>query len=926
LLIDEEDHELYHYGVKRKSGRYPWGSGQTPEERGTTFLGIIDDLRKKGLSDAEIAKSFSTEEHPFNTTHLRATISIAGNAKKAADISQAERLKAKGLSNSAIAEKMYGSKSKESTVRALLAPGARDKADVLTATSDMLRGRVDKDGFIDIGKGVENQIGMARTKFDTAVAVLEAEGYTVHKVAVPQVGTQHDTTTKVLAPPGTEWKDVMQNRDKIVPLQSWSEDGGRKWTEPQPPLSISSKRVQIKYKEDGGDQADGVMYIRPGAKDLDMGGTHYAQARILVDGSHYLKGMAVLKDDLPPGVDIQFNTNKSKGTPMLGPKDNTVLKPIQKDDPSNPFGSSINRQITHDSGPLKGKLKSAVNLVNEEATWDDWSRNLASQMLSKQRPELIKGQLDVTYAKKKAQLDEILALNNPTVRAKLLQSYADDMDSSAVHLKAAAMPRQKTHVILPINSLKEHEIYAPNYRDGESVVLIRYPHGGKFEIPELTVNNRNAQARKMLGNVTAAVGINHRVAARLSGADFDGDTVVVIPNNHKRISTEPPLPGLKGFDPQRFYPGYPGMKKMSNTQTEMGKISNLITDMTIAGATHQELAQAVRHSMVVIDAEKHGLNYRQSALDNGISALKKKYQVTPEHPQGGAATLLSRSTGDREVPDFKPRPMSDGGPIDPKTGRLIFVPTNKLASKKVTNKDTGEVTYVKVPKTRKMQRGAVEVVDGQVRPLDDAHKLVGAKKTPVEILYANYSNQVRDLANQARMELVNNTKPLPYSPSAKQTYAKEVASLNAKLNTALKNAPLERQAQVIANAQIKLRRAENPNLDSDQIKKLSSQELKKARARTGADKKQIGSPDSPLTQEEWNAIQAGAITHTKLKSILDNADIEVVKQLATPKSAVIMAPTKVSRARALANAGYTQAEIAEELGVSLSTLRRGMAG
>ena len=925
MLINEDDHELYHYGIKRKSGRYPWGSGQTPEERGTTFLGMVDSLRKQGISDADIAKSFSTPEHPFNTTHLRATISIAGNAKKAADISMAERLKAKGMRNTAIAERMYGSASKESTVRALLAPGARDKADVLTATSEMLRGRVDKDGFIDIGKGVENQIGMARTKLDTSVTILEAEGYTVHKVPVPQVGRGQDTTTKVLAPPGTQWKDVMQNRDKIVPLQAWTEDGGRKWTEPQPPLSINSKRVQVKWKEDGGDQADGVIYVRPGAKDLDMGGTHYAQARILIDGSHYLKGMAVLKDDLPAGVDVQFNTNKSK-VEKGGNKLEAMKKVEATADPTNPFGASIGRQIVHDTGPSKGKLKSAINIVNEEATWDDWSRNLASQMLSKQKPELIKGQLDVTYAKKKAQLDEILSLTNPTVKAKLLQSYADDMDSSAVHLKAAAMPRQKTHVILPINSLKEHEIYAPNYRDGESVVLIRYPHGGKFEIPELTVNNRNSQAKKLLGNVTAAVGINHKVAARLSGADFDGDTVVVIPNNHKRISSEPPLPGLKGFDPQRFYPGYPGMKKMSNTQTEMGKISNLITDMTIAGATHQELAQAVRHSMVVIDAEKHGLNYRQSALDNGISALRKKYQVTPEHPQGGAATLLSRSTGDRDVPDFKPRPMSEGGPIDPKTGKLIFVPTNKLASKKVVDKATGEVSYVKVPKTKKVQRGAVEVVDGQVRPLGDAHKLVGAKKTPVEILYADYSNQVRDLANQARLELIHNTKPLPYSPSAKQTYAKEVASLNAKLNTALKNAPLERQAQVIANAQIKLRRAENPNLDSDQVKKVTAQELKRARARTGADKKQIGSPESPLTQEEWNAIQAGAITHTKLKSILDNADIEVVKQLATPQATVRMAPAKVSRARALANAGYTQAEIADELGVSLSTLRRGLTG
>jgi hypothetical protein len=909
LIIKEEDHELYHYGIKRRSGRYPWGSGQTPEERGTSFLGILDDLRKQGLSDTEIASQFSSKEHPFNTTHLRATIAIAGNAKKAADISMAQRLKEKGMSNSAIAERMYGSKSKESTVRALLAPGAKDKADILTATSDMLRNRVDKDGFIDIGKGVGNQLGMAPTKLNTAVAMLESEGYKIHKVPIPQLGTGHETNTKVLCPPGTEWKDVMQNRDKIVPLSDYTPDGGRRWVEPQPPLSLDSKRVRVKYKEDGGDKEDGVIYVRPGAKDLDMGGSHYVQTRILVDGTHYLKGMAVLKDDLPEGVDVLFNTNKSKGTPMMGPKDNTVLKPIQKGDPTNPFGASIGRQVLDHND----KVKSVINIVNEEANWDDWSRNLASQFLSKQKPELVKSQLDVTYAKKKDQLDEILSLNNPTVKERLLRSYADDMDSSAVHLKAAAMPRQKTHVILPINSLKENEIYAPGYRDGETVVLVRYPHGGKFEIPELVVNNRNPQGNKLIHpDSRAAVGINHKVAARLSGADFDGDTVVVIPNNHKRISTEPPLERLKGFDPQREYPKYPGMKVMSNTQTEMGKISNLITDMTIRGANHDELAKAVRHSMVVIDAEKHELDYKRSAIENDIAGLRKKYQVTPGRPQGGASTIISRTSGDVTIQDRKLRPASEGGPIDRKTGKLVYVPTNKTYNKRVVDPKTGEVSWVPTPKTVKVQRGSL---------VDNAFDLIEGEGTPVERMYAGYSNSVRALADKARLELVHNTKPLPYRKDAKQVYAKEVASLNVKLNEALKNAPLERQAQVIANAKVKLRKQAEPQMDADALKKISSQELKKARARTGALKQQVD-----ITPNEWAAIQAGAITHTKLKAILDNADIDKIKELATPRTTVAMSPTKVSRARALSNAGYTQAEIADELGISVSTLRRGLTG
>lgn len=901
MLIKEEDY-LEHVGTKRHSGRYPWGSGQDPEERSKSLLGAIAELRSQKMSEAQIAKSLGFE----TTTQLRAEKTIAINAKKAADISMATRLKYdKGMSNTAIAKRMFGSETKESTVRALLDPAAKDKADILTATSDMLRNRVGDKNFVDIGKGVENHLGIAPTKLNTAVAMLEAEGYTVHRVPVPQVGTTHDTTTKVLAPPGTEWKDVMQNREKIVGFKDFSTDGGRNWDEIKPPIAINSKRVQVVYGPEGGAKSDGVIYVRPGVHDLDMGGTHFAQARILIDGTHYLKGMVVQKDDLPSGVDVQFHTNKEdKGNKLA------AMKPVQRDsegnvDSENPFGSAINRQII-----VGGKVKSAINIVNEEANWDNWSKNLASQFLSKQKPELVKSQLNLTYANKKAQLDEILSLTNPTVKARLLQSYADDMDASAVHLKAAAMPRQKTHVILPINSLKENEVYAPGYRDGERVVLVRYPHGGTFEIPELTVNNRNAMGNKLIGKMaTTAIGINHKVAGRLSGADFDGDTVVVIPNNKRRITTSPPLPGLKGFDPQSAYPKYPGMKVMSNTQTEMGKISNLITDMTIGGATHTELAAAVRHSMVVIDAEKHSLNYKQSAIDNGISALVKKYQ---NGPQGGASTIISKSTGSRKILDRKLRPQSEGGPIDKKTGKLVYVETGKMVGKRVVNKETGEVTWVKEPKKIDVERGAL---------VDDAHMLIDGDGTAVERMYADYSNHVRELANTARRDLVNNTHPLPYSPSAKEVYTKEVSSLNAKLHKALQNAPLERQAQVVANSIIKMKKEANPDLynDKDALKKVKSQALKTARNRTGADKDQV-----EITPREWEAIQAGAVTHTKLKAILDNADVEKVKQLATPKSSTTLTTTKISMARALAAAGYSQAEIADHLGISVSTLRRAL--
>lgn len=885
MIIDEEDY-LAHYGILRKSGRYPWGSGGTQSQRNRSFLDIIDGLRRDGMSETQIAKAFSTPDHPFTTTQLRALKSIANNEQKQSQIGQAERLRAKGYSNVAIGQRMG---LNESSVRALLAPGQKDKADVLAATSNMLKEQVAAKKFVDVGVGVERHLNLSRTKLDTAIARLKEEGYQVHSIAIDQLGTRLQTKIKVLAPPGTTYRDIRDNKSEIKSISGYTEDGGRSYLGIQTPLSVNSKRVQVLYKDQGGAESDGLIHVRPGVDDISLGGSRYAQVRIAVDGSHYIKGMAMYKDGLPHGVDLVVHTNKQD----TGDKHDAMKE--FTDDPDNPFGASISRQIGKPGPDGKKILTSAMNIVNEEGSaWGTWSNALSSQILSKQSPKLAETQLSMVYDRKKRELDEIMALTNPAVRRKLLTELADSADSSAVHLKAAPLPRQLNHVILPLNSIKENQIYAPNYKDGERVVLIRHPHGGIFEIPELTVNNRHPEARKMLGNAPDAVAIHHKVAQRLSGADFDGDYVLVIPNNKGAIKNDPALEGLKGFDPLSAYPAYPGMAKMTprTKAVQMGDVTNLIADMTIHGASSAELARAVRHSMVVIDSEKHPINWKESARVNGIAQLKEKYQGGARK---GAATLITRASREVRVPNRRPRSASKGGPIDKATGKKVFEPTGATF---VTAR--GKVAL----KTFKSK---------QLAETDDARAL--SSGTRIEKVYADHSNRLKALANKARQEAAH-TKSAAYSPSAKAAYSKQVASLDAKLNVALKNAPLERNAQVLANTVVSQKRRSRPDMEPSELKKVKAQALHEMRARTGAKKIRID-----ITDDEWEAIQAGAITNNKLTQILNNSDTDQVRKLATPKEKLKMTGPKQARAAAMLASGYTQAEVADALGVSLTTLK-----
>lgn len=962
---------LQHYGTKFHSGRYPYGSGEDPYQHGEDFLGRIEQLHKKGLSDTEIAKTLG-----MTTSQYRTQKSIASSDRWLLKADRARSLREDGKSLNEIAEIM-GYKN-DSSVRSLLNDKTYKNKKEAWTTAEYLMEAVDKKGMIDVGKNVGLELGVSKERLDVALEIMRLEGYPTYPGRIEQVTNKGQSTTlRVLCPPGTEHKDIFpaMKEGKISSLMDYdkilTEDGSKIRPAFVYPESLDSSRVKIRYAEEGGLEKDGVIEIRRGVEDLSLGNSHYAQVRILVDGTHYLKGMAVYSDKMPEGVDVVFNTNKTTGTPQ-----EKVFKEI-KSDPKNPFGSLIKEhggQSYYIDKDGNEKL-SVINKTREEGEWQKWGKCLPSQFLSKQPLHLIEKQLNLTKGDKKIEYDDICAINNPTIKKYFLKSFADDCDAAAEHLKAAALPRQRYQVIMPIPTMKDNEVYAPNFHDGEKVALVRFPHGGLFEIPILTVNNKHKDSINTLGrNPKDAVGINSKIAEQLSGADYDGDTVLVIPCNSNRskvkIAYSDPLKELEGFDTKTQYKADEVVKDaegnklygirngqkfklMTNTQTEMGKISNLITDMTIIGASSEDLAKAVKHSMVVIDAEKHDLDYKKSEKDNDIIALKRRYQgiVTEDgRIRTPAGTLISRAKNETTIPKTQGSPI-----VDPETGKQYYKTADDLYYvDRQRNKETGEITLRQTngkkivynendtdakakyaPVTKKVNPDTGEVTytnkDGdieyrskmrtqkstQMRDTDDARTLISKYNTPQEQLYADYANSMKALANQARKEVFATGK-LVYSSSAAHTYEEEVKSLNSKLMVCEKNAPKERIAQVIATSRVEAMKKEHPEMGKSEIKKAEQRELTTARNEVGAGRGTIDIGD-----REWEAIQAGAISEKKLNDILKYADVDQLRERATPRASTTLSNVQISKIKNMAASGnYSNADIAAAMGVSASTVSK----
>ena len=924
VTSDEYQDWLAHIGVDHTkstpgSGRYRYGTGEHAYERSGFSYSAYMQCVKAGLTDQQIADKFNME----NIQVLRDNRTISLAYEREDNVRRATELFNKGLGYSAIGKEMGMS---ESSVRSLLQnKSAQETKNAVFKTADVLRDAVDEKGVIDIGGGTEQALGVSSTRYKSAIRACENAGYQVFNLYTNQLGSQNQQTTiRVLAKPGMTQEEATEYLKNatigVAGVEVHSQDNGLTFYGIEKPKSIDSKRVGISYDP----EKEGLIEIRRGVEDVSLGDNKYAQIRVAVDDKYYIKGMAAYSDKMPDGVDILINTKKPVGTPLRGEdNEHSVIKEMKtKNDGSidwdNPFGAAIKMKNGVTVGQRhyidkNGKDQlSVINIINEEGDWSGWKKTLSSQMLSKQSIDLINQQLDVAKKAKQQEFDEINAIQNPTVKKRLLYSFADECDSAAADLSAAAFPRQASHAILPIKSLKDNEIYAPNYRNGEKVILIRYPHAGPFEIPELIVNNNNAEARRMIGSKARdAVGITQKTANKLSGADFDGDTVLVIPNNDNKIkvNNSAKFAELNNFDTGIWYnPKLPKMPDKTKQQ-KMGEATNLISDMTFKNASADDLIPAVKYSMVIIDAQKHSLDYKKAYEEYGIAKLKEKYRGDP---RAGAATVVTRAGADKYVNQRKPaksnKELGIVNGIDIHTGKKVYEETGKMKWSPIKDKKTGEIKGWK----QTLKQDKIE----KMYDVDDAYKLVGNPEDPKERAYADFANAMKRLADRSRFIAVN-TENMRRNPDSVKTYSKEVSSLQQKLKEVYLNKPLERQALILGNKRYYAAKRDG-SYSRDQLKRLQNECIAGARLSIGAKK-----PTISITPKEWKAIDAGAVSSNILTQIINNTSLDVIRAYTMPRQTQrsLVSYTDECLIRSMAaRPGVTQAEIADAMGLSTSTI------
>lgn len=225
---------LMHYGTPRHSGRYPWGSGDNPYQRSGDFLSRIEELKNQGLTETEIAKAMG-----MSTTQYRAQKSLAKDERRALDVARAKSLREDGLSLNEIAREMGF--ANDSSVRSLLNERSEARMNQAKKTAEFLKEQIAEKGMIDVGTGVERELGISKEKLKEALAILEAEGYPVYGGRIQQATNPgKHTTLQVVCPPGTE-----HNIGKTVSYETYQLDVERAEKAPAARNDILAKRFGL---------------------------------------------------------------------------------------------------------------------------------------------------------------------------------------------------------------------------------------------------------------------------------------------------------------------------------------------------------------------------------------------------------------------------------------------------------------------------------------------------------------------------------------------------------------------------------------------------------------------------------------------------------------------------------------------------------
>ena len=184
-IAESMEDYIEHYGMPRRSGRYPWGSGENPYQHAVDFIGRVEQMRKDGFSyidedgkvwtgDTGIAKSMG-----LTTTEFRTELSICKNERRAYNVATAKSLKEDGLGETEIARRMserLGKDINESTVRSWLDKDSENRMNTAKEKAQYIKEQIDKKGIVEIGAGVDRQLGISPEMMKQVKYILDRDG------------------------------------------------------------------------------------------------------------------------------------------------------------------------------------------------------------------------------------------------------------------------------------------------------------------------------------------------------------------------------------------------------------------------------------------------------------------------------------------------------------------------------------------------------------------------------------------------------------------------------------------------------------------------------------------------------------------------------------------------------------------------------